>query len=490
MRQAATLGFERWTVGLAVLGAAGLAYVMLRFPGGLAICSAVVLCLLLVSLTRFDLTNLTIAFLVSQPAIGFLKRAIFLLGPQPTRVYHAIQGVCTLLFLLMLATAIRHLTWQRLPRSGRILAAYLALAWLTTLFVPGPPWYERTVALLTRALPPTAFYVGLAMGLGGLLRIGRVALVLVFVSVAYGLFHFAYGPSPVEEAWAAAMKDSSLQAGKLYAHIARQRFLGEIPEFRVFSFYSNALDWGLFLLSSFVMILLLRTHNWVTKSTLWWGVVGVVGGLVLTLSRSPSAGLLVMLGTLRLLRLRFMQHPWALVGLIAAGFAAVIEGGNLLIASFGDVVLPDSIVLKRFMTVGTLEDRVHAWELLRYAAKESWLIGRGYGQAWFLVNQEVDEVMVSHNFVVDLVLYVGLPGFLLFVAFYIQWLRESIDASRAVQSETTVRTIHLIVAFSVGFMSIGLFSSDRFLTYEFFMILGALSGWLTSLTRTVDVRQA
>jgi hypothetical protein len=290
------------------------------------------------------------------------------------------------------------------------------------------------------------------------------------------------------------MKDFSIQAGKVYAHITRQSFLGRTPEFRGFSFYSDPLYWGLFLVSSFAMLLLLRTHNRVGKRMLWCGIAAVGGGLVLTLSRSTSAGLLVMLGTLQLLRLRFMQRPWALIGMIVVGFAGVIEGGSFLIARFGDFVLPDNIVLRRFMTVGTLDDRVHAWELLRQVTAENWLIGRGYAQSWFLSdkfgNHEIDAVMVSHNFVVDLVLYVGLPGFAVFLLFYLQWLRESISASRAARTETTVRTIQLIVAFSIGFVSIGLFSGDHFMTYEFFLILGALSGWLGFPRRTVDVRQA
>jgi O-antigen ligase len=478
MTQAALPGLHRWTPALAIIGAVGTAVVMVGVHGGLAICMAAALGLVLVSTTRFDPTNLIIAFVVSQPAVGFLKRAIFLMGPQPSRIYHVIQGICTLLFLLALVTSARRLSWARLPISGRILLAYLAVSWLTTLLVPGASAYERTIALLTRALPPAAFFVGLAIGMGGLLRVARVVLVIVLASVAYGAFHFVYGPSPVEQAWATHMRDASLQAGKLYAHIAGHRVLGEVPEFRVFSFYSNPLDWGLFLLSSMVLLALSRIHRHLSEPAAWLGIAAAGAGLVLTLSRSPIAGLSVMIGVLLLLRVRALQRPWVLMGLIAAAFACVIAGSNFLIATFGDATLPDQVVARRFLTVGTLEDRVHAWKLLLLAAQESWLIGRGYGQAWILTHKGMDDLMGSHNFVVDLVLYVGLPGLFLLVLFYVRWLRESLTALRSTRSRVTSQTICLFTAFSIGFLSIGFFSGDRILTCEFFLMMGALSSWL------------
>jgi O-antigen ligase len=156
----------------------------------------------------------------------------------------------------------------------------------------------------------------------------------------------------------------------------------------------------------------------------------------------------------------------------------VIAGSNFLIATFGEATLPDQVVARRFLTVGTLEDRVHAWDLLLLAAQESWLIGRGYGQAWILTHMGIDDVMGSHNFVVDLVLYVGLPGFLLLALFYARWLREALTALRSAQTTTASRTIRLLIAFSIGFLSIGFFSGDRMLTCEFFLMLGALSSWL------------
>jgi hypothetical protein len=96
----------------------------------------------------------------------------------------------------------------------------------------------------------------------------------------------------------------------------------------------------------------------------------------------------------------------------------------------------------------------------------------------------------SHNFLVDLVLNAGVPGALLFVWFYLQWLREGFAVFRGTLDGRLKRTLLWIIAFSVGSVVTGYLNGASFMTYEFFLIMGLLTGCATHPRLVVGRREA
>ena len=69
----------------------------------------------------------------------------------------------------------------------------------------------------------------------------------------------------------------------------------------------------------------------------------------------------------------------------------------------------------------------------------------------------------------------------LFLLFYLQWLREGIGALWKTTDANGQKALLWILAFSVGSLFSGYFNGLNFMTYEFFLTLGALSGYANGL---------
>ncbi len=457
--------------------AAGLGFAASE-PQWQALALAVALLPLIAGLSRLKIVGLVAAFVVSQNLTHFVKRAVFLLGPQPQAVYFGIQLFPLAILVLLCATAFRGLRRTGLSWSGRLLLAYITLAVATTVFMAEElSWSVVLAAIHQQLLPFCLFFVGLSLRLDQFAKIGRCLALLAAISVAYGLLQLVSGPTPVDRAWAAETYRYSIQGAKVFAYLE-----GVSQEFRAFSYYADPLTWGLFLVAALLGASVSRATGRMGRLALWSVVLSVLVGLFLSLTRTSWVGLLATLGTCWLLKGRFLHRSWLVFGMVVAAFGLVVVGGEYLYRElFLGRRLPalENTIAARYITVGTIEARISAFEALGGAAKTAPLVGRGYGLLHLASRSPATGALgipSSHNFLVELVLAVGVPGCLLFLWFYFQLLREGFAALRNVLDGGEARALRWMIAFSIGSVITGYLNGPTFMTYEFFLVAGVLAG--------------
>jgi O-antigen ligase len=433
-----------------------------------------------VAFSRFQLFGLAVAFLISDHLVHFLKRAIFLLGPQPQSVYFGIQLLPSLIFMMLCVAAVRQRRRVALPGSAKLLCTFLVIAVATTLYsISHLPLWVVLAAIHQQLLPFLMFFVGLSLTLGQFARIGRVIAVLAAISVLYALLQLASGPTIIDRVWASETYSYSIHGRKVFTYLT-----GTSPEFRAFSYYADPLTWGLFLVVAFLGATVAREMKEMSRSScLIVGILGLVG-LFFSLTRTSWAGLLVAVGAYFVLRNHFVRRPWLVFCAVAATFAMAVIGGSFLYRELflaRRLPIAENRIAARYLTVGTLEARISAWETLKDTAVRAPFVGRGYGVLHYASRSteaaQLYRPPFSHNFLVELVFNVGLPGALLFLAFFLQWLREGFYALRNTHDQTRQRVLLWMIAFTVGFVITGYLNGPAFMTYEFFLVMGVLSGY-------------
>lgn len=433
----------------------------------------------LVAYSHFQLDGLVVVFLICQSLVHLLKRVIFVFGPQPQAVYFGVQLLPTAVLFALCAVVLQRLRGRKLPLSARLLAAFLALAVVTTLAsLTSEPWMDVLSAIHQQLLPFLMFYAGLLLTPDKFARVGRTLGILAGLSVIYGGIQLAGGPTALDRAWANQTYSYSIQGGKVFRYVE-----GLSSDFRSYSYYADPLTWGLFLLSGLAGAAVARELGRMSRVLYAGIVVLVLAGLFLSMTRTVWVGLLVMLGAFALLRYRTFRRPWLVFCLVMGSFSAVVLAGDFLYQElFVARRLPvfQSAILSRYLTVGTIEARIGAWTALKDVISTSPVGGQGYGMRQYAnLSQEspqTDRRFFSHNFLVDLVINVGVPGALLFLWFYWQWLREGLGTLRRASNRGQRRLARWILAFSVGQMITGYLNGTTFMNSEFFLIMGVLSG--------------
>lgn len=305
--------------------------------------------------------------------------------------------------------------------------------------------------------------------------------VLAGLSVVYGLIQLGGGPTLVDRAWASETFSYSIQGGKLFAYMA-----GASRDFRVYSYYADPVTWGFSLLAGLVGATLARQQAKMSRWS-WLTVIALVlAGVFCTQTRTVWAGLLATAGFFVLFRYRVFRRPWLVFCLSMGSFAVVVVAGDFLYRElFLAQRLPvfENALTARYLTVGTIEARISAWSALQDAIGTTPVIGQGHGAMLYAVRDaeaaRLGWKTISHNFLVDLVRNAGVPGALLFVWFYLQWLREGFAVFRGTSDARLKRSLLWIIAFSVGSVISGYLNGANFMTYEFFLILGLLTGCAT-----------
>jgi O-antigen ligase len=455
------------------------------FPEFQAACVASLILPALLALSGFRLDGLVIAFLVCESLVHLLKRAIFLFGPQPQAVYFGIQVFPTVILAVLVAIAFRLRRQVRVPSSGRLLAAFFALGVVETLMsLTSLPWVAVLATIQQQLFPILMFFVGLLVTLGNFPRIGRTMAWLAAISVIYGLIQLAGGPTALDRAWASQTYSYSIQGGKVFAYLE-----GASPVLRAFSYYADPLTWGLFLTACFLGAAVSRALGKISK-VCWIAVVLLVlAGLFCSLTRTSWAGFAVMAGVYLALRWRCFRRPWLAFCLVAGAFWGVVGGGEFL---YQEVFLARRLpvlgnaIADRYLTVGTVEARISAFKDLKDAALQASLIGRGFGltstASKSLGAAETTGPTFSHNMLVELLANTGWLGIVLFVCFYVQWLREAFALLRS-EGRAARRAYRWIIGFSVGSLITGYLNGLSFMTYEFFLLLGFASGQAAEMRR-------
>ncbi|HSW48519.1 MAG TPA: O-antigen ligase family protein, partial [Bryobacteraceae bacterium] len=432
----------------------------------------------LVAYSRFRVDGLVIAFLVCQSLVHLMKRAIFLFGPQTQAVYFGVQLLPTVILVMLIVVVVRESRGMRLPASGRLLGAYVALAAVTTLVSLGRrPWMDVMASIHQQLLPFTLFYAGLLLTPGKFARVGRTMAILAAVSVLYGFLQLVGGPTAVDRAWAHETYSYSLHGSKVFAYLG-----GGTSDFRSYSYYADPLTWGFFLLAGMLGATVARLLGRMSRVLVAGVILLSLSGLFFSLTRTVWAGLAAMLGAFWLLRYRSLRRPWQVFALVLGSFAAAVMMGDLLyrelfLAQRMPVV--QSQIAARYLTVGTIEARTSAWNSLREVTAANPLWGNGYA-VMYSANRsgaaaKQRGVPFSHNFLVELVFNVGVPGALLFLWFLYQWLSEGLLVLRRSQDKAVRRMAHCVIAFIVGQVVTGYLNGPSFMTGEFFLVAGVLA---------------
>jgi hypothetical protein len=132
--------------------------------------------------------------------------------------------------------------------------------------------------------------------------------------------------------------------------------------------------------------------------------------------------------------------------------------------------------------LGTVAARKDALQNFADLAPERLLLGSGYAaSSWvggkFGEDQDLQKnlaAMTSHNVVLELLWYVGLPGFFLFIMLLYEVARSaSLAVSRAASAET--KKLVVLVGYVVGMFVSGLGNGGAFLGFYFFFFAGVVA---------------
>jgi hypothetical protein len=432
--------------------------------------------LLLFALGLNDIARLGTVFAIADTTSHVLKRLIFLLGDQPAQIYFSSIAVPTLLLVSGTAVIGRKLLRLKIPKSGMLLAALLCWSLLVTIWSPhGIDWHARAAAIHQQLAPMLMFFCGLLIGSRGLTSLAKTLLAVSGTSVVYGVIQFAGGPTLFDIRWAQGAHAYSIQANKVYAYVN-----GANPEFRPFSLYADPLTWGLLLVAAFVLSQVAcetsLTPAWYARTALLFATVGLFIGL----TRTPW---LVLIGTVgafwALSRVPHLRRASVLLLIAGAGFWAVVTGGRYVLNRwFGweRALWANNPIATRYATVGTLSARVGAADTFIRLLYEKRYFGAGLGYNSYYAGRlgdfHGDEASDSHNFVVELLLYLGVPGLLLFCSFYWRWLKEIFEALDSSRDSRIRRCLLWLVSFSLGSILSGYLNGMTFMSHWFFLILG------------------
>lgn len=459
-----------------LIAAAGLLAVVSSVPVLQPLALAALLAPVLIGISRLRLPGLVMSFLVAENLVHLLKRIIFLLGPQPQSIYLGIQLLPTLILAITLVSAGRRRLGAARPVSATFLFAFLLLTLLTTATsLTYVPYLKVITAAHRQLLPFVMFFVGISLTLDEFSRVGRILAVLAMISVLYGVVQLVMGPTVIDRAWADETYFYSIQASKVFDYMQ-----GTGTQFRAYSYYADPLTWGFFLVACFVGAAVARTHSRVRRGLWVMTVTLIPAGLFVSLTRTCWVSFIGTLAAYKLLGCRVTRRPWMVFATVVCAFPATIVFAHFL---YTEVFLARRLpivanpVVARYITVGTLEARISAWESLKQAISER---PQGYGVMPYIRSRseapDWDRPLFSHNFVVELVFNSGVTGALLFLLFYFQWLREAFRALKLTCEEPTRRALKWMISFSVGALISGYFNGLNFATFECLLIMGAAAG--------------
>ncbi|MCL6544864.1 MAG: O-antigen ligase family protein [Bryobacteraceae bacterium] len=436
-----------------------------------------------------DLSGLLAAYLVSSCLIHLLKRVIFLFGPQTQEVYIALQLGPGLLLIAVVLAALPRLRRRKPSPSSVWMAAFLAVALLSTgLSLRRTEALYVGTAVYQQLLPFALYWVGQVLTQAETIRALKTTVLLAGASALYGMVQFISGPTFVDRAWAAGTYQYSIHGGKVLDYIE-----GRNPEFRAFSFYADPLTWGLFLLAGMAAAAVARDLGVISRAAWRTSLWLCLAGLFCAMTRTSWLGFAVMITAVLLMRFRSLRRPWLVFSLAVSLFGITVVGGSYL---YREVFLArrlpvtDNPVAQRYLTVGTIEARMSAWEELQAALREGSVIGSGNAALVEAMSARGSAATGSkglvHNVLVQITIQNGWLGALLFLGFVAQWLREAFRKLPRATSPTERRAIQWLIAFGVGSLATGYLNGGNFLTHLYFLLTALVAGgasWLPEWSR-------
>ncbi len=425
-------------------------------------------------LARWSVDSLAAAFLWASAGAQLGKRAIFLVADYPAWGYYALQAVPTIL-LALAALAAQRGSRQRLPRSALWVGVMAGWWTVNTLFLsPGVPLAGRLASIHDRIMPMVGFFVGLrcVMGESSFARVGRALVFSAAVSVPYGVAQLAWGPTPLDRAWAMSTAGYSVQAAKALDAVSGSPG----ADWRAYSYFADPLTWGLTLVAGLAAAWALGGRLRYRRALIALLLVGLFASVV----RTAWAGCVAMvLFAVALGRARW-RRPALLMAVLGAGFGlTLIVGGYLYNEVFPALSLESlsSPVARRYAALGSIEARLGAWERLVDGARANPVFGRGFAYSdYYLARMGLRGVgdVGGHNVVVETVVASGLGGLALLIGF-LYWVVA--DGTRNLRAGTCdVLAQRWLVAFLLGYAVTGYLNGGNFLNPYWFLLAGMAAG--------------
>lgn len=436
----------------------------------------------LLIISRLQYEGLLVAFLVSDNLIHLLKRIIFLFGEQKQITYYGIQLIPTLFLLIIFIYYFsKNFADLKFLRSSRILLTFIILGFITTLVSNYEiPWLVKAMGIQQQWIPSLLFFVGINVNRERIPHIAKLIFSLSIISTLYGIVQVFVGPTFIDKAWAMYSYQFSIQGLKVYAYLTDWAVFGTVPEFRGYSYFPDALTWGLFILAGYICGAIVYNSGLMRKQCWSYSIILIITGIVITFTRTVWVALLATIMLFVGLNRKIFQHASLIVFLATIGLAVVfVGGGYIYTVFFGQIPNFSNFLLQRATNIGTISARIGAIDNILDLLKTNWLYGNGYGYSDYFaerfMSRSLGQVVQSHNFIVDLLLYIGLPGLLLFLAFYISWLKENLSSLSKMQFNTDRNIKKWIIAFSFGMVITGYLNGATFMNSYFFLILGMAS---------------
>ena len=263
----------------------------------------IALFLLVLVISRAAIANLVIAFIVTDHLCQFLKRFIFLWGAQSHPLYYALQVLPDLFIATAALLIFRDLSKTRVTRSSKFLMFFAAVAILVSVLnIRVVPLQSGLAGLNQALLTLFALFIGMTLPLSIYTKIGRVFSALVLISVPYGLYQFAVGPTIIDRTWAVAMHEYSIEAAKVFGVMTVSG-----TEFRAYSYYADHTTWGLFLALAAIGVLISVTLGMMQKKWLYFVMPFALLGLIVCQTRTAWLAFLGTLVVYRIITTRLLR---------------------------------------------------------------------------------------------------------------------------------------------------------------------------------------
>ncbi len=432
--------------------------------------------MLTISLSRLRLEYLFVTYIVGSAASQFLKRAMFLWLPSRT-LYYGIQFAPYLIFFVIMVVTFSSHTERRRSPATKYLLGLCIMTVVTTLISASRngTWFSGIAALLRYASIYLMFFTGRVYPVKRLPLLMKTFTILAVLSVIYGGVQFFGGPTLIDRVWAVHTAGYSLQGRKLYAYMA-----GSAYGFNGYAFFEDALNWGLFLVISFTAARYLRVWGAHTRKMTALLMVFIFMGLFFTTSRTPWFGVLTIAGCYYLLKKRLLQKPWQFFLLSLFVFPLIVGLSRYLIDNFA-LLVPrmSSYALSRYSSIGTLNARLADVDSMLAVLRQNWLLGQGFVFDPLHAYQRLSsiDVMVEHVFIASLIYHLGLAGLLLFWAFYVVVIQQTLVALQAARTSQMNKKLGFwCLSFLFASVLMGYSCGINFLTPMFFFIAGILPG--------------
>jgi hypothetical protein len=433
------------------------------------------------SVASTNMSTRLATFFALLAVCDFVKRLTFLAPDQAIWSQYVTFLFPYAYYSMFILFPVAHARRQYLgSRLGVLSILYVVVALVNTWLSADFSVMSKLTASALLILPWTMLLVGATYS-ESLHGVARVLLACGVLSAVYGLLQLALGPTVVEVRWADAVGSLSIGAGRLASFLGGTSLDDEI--WRVSGFQPDALTFGLLMITALASCWVLRCERKLRAGLAWCASAVLVAATAICLVRTVWISFLtfVAFGCLAY-RLRILLRPKVFVLSLVGLFVLSDLSSTYLRDQAAMVATVDNPYLTRAMVLGTVAARKDALKNFEELVPKRLLLGSGYAaSSWiggkFGEDQDLQKNLAaatSHNVILELLWYVGLPGFLLFIMLLYEVARcASLALSRAASAEK--KRLAVLVGYVVGMFVSGLGNGGVFLGFYFFFFAGAIA---------------